>query len=283
MGAEMIWCCVTMERQLKTERLAKALAAGCGGRVCFGAPPDDNNEFIVWGQVWLAAKIIPEAVERGRGWWQIDNGYYKPAKGTIDGYYTLNYNSLGPKLLPNPDMSRLARPMPAWRSADDRRSGYVLIALPGLGYGTMFGLSMADWSTTIRSEVEQHTTREILVREKDNKRKLEDDLAGAWCVVTHSSKVACDAVFAGVPAIVAPTNPAAPVCSTDLADIESLPMPDREKWWASLMCQQFTIPEMRTGVAKRWMDAIREVEADEQKRRTTPGRRRPRISSRGPV
>jgi hypothetical protein len=82
-------------------------------------------------------------------------------------------------------------------------------------------------------------------------------------VVTHSSKVAVDAVIAGVPAIVEPSNPAAPVCSTRLEDIETPLMPSRAKWWASLMAQQFTLDEMRRGFAAEAMQAIRDQRGGE--------------------
>ncbi|MEY9098893.1 hypothetical protein ABIA24_001802 [Sinorhizobium fredii] len=249
-----MWCCITPERQEKTERIMRALAAGTGGTVYFGAPPD-KEVFAVWGHKWLAETIVPNAHAEGRPWWFIDNGYWRSARGTENGYYSITYRGFWPMLLDRPDMNRLpVKPAP-WREG---RDGYVLLALPGMSYGAILGFDMPAWSKHMQTKIRKSTRRRVVIRDKTSRRPLAADLAGASVVVTHSSKVAVDAVMAGVPAIVAPTNPAAPVAGTDLEMIEDPPRPDRERWWASLMCQQFTLKEMRSGTANYWMDAVKE-------------------------
>lgn len=251
-----LWCCVTPEREEKTARIMKAMAKGCGGTVIVGPPPDDGNPFVVWGHEFLGAKIVPEAHRTGRPYWFIDNGYTEPAGGSGIGFYSICYRGLWPVVLPNPDRDRNARGFYPWQT---RKGGYVLLALPGMKYGGMLGYDMRAWAETIEGEIRAHTGRKIKRREKRTRIPLLYDLNGAAVVVTHSSKVAVDAVISGVPAIVAPTNPAAPVCSTNMADIENPPRPDRAHWWASLMCQQFRVQEMASGLAAYWMDRIRET------------------------
>lgn len=251
-----MWCCITPERVEKTDRIMRALAQGTNGCRIFGEPPDDGEPFAVWGHKWLGERIVPKAHHSGRPYWFVDNGYWKSARGLSDGYYSITYRGLWPVELPNPDMKRLRVDMHSWVN---RPQGYVLLALPGMGYGGMLGFDMVAWSHQVRAEIARHTGKRIVVRDKRSRRPLVQDLNGAAVLVTHSSKVAVDAVIAGVPAIVAPTNPAAPVCSTSMADIENPPKPDREKWFASLACQQFTLAEMAKGVAAYWMDAIKEV------------------------
>jgi hypothetical protein len=141
-----------------------------------------------------------------------------------------------------------------WRPAGSGR--HVLVAYPGPAFGVMLGLDMQAWSDTITERVRQHTDLPLLFREKKCERPLVDDLADARCVVTHSSNVAVDAIVEGVPAIVEKWNPAAPVCSGDLADIERPPTPDRRQWWASLMCQQYTLAEMASGLAWHYMQRV---------------------------
>lgn len=232
----------------------RALEKGAGGTVCMGAPPDDG-EFIVWGHRWLSERIVPAAQAEGRPWWLIDNGYYLPARGEATGYYSLTYRGTAPVLLDKPDMCRLPVPMAPWRT---RRDGHILLAMPGSGFGRMLGLDLSGWADQATKEISKRTDRKIVRREKKTRRPLVRDLVGCAVVVTHSSKIAVDAVREGIPCIVAPSNPAAPVCSTSFDDIEHPPMPDRARWWQSLMCQQFTIPEMRNGTAAYWMDAIKE-------------------------
>lgn len=257
-----MWCCVTEERSEKTARIMTALAHGTGGKLCY-APPN-NDTFAVWGHKWLGEKIVPPAMAQGRPFWFVDNGYWMPAKGGATGYYSLSYRGVWPVLLENPDMNRLAIDLAPWQLPKPKQ--YVLLALPCPTYGQMLGLDMPSWIAGISDQIRKYTSRRIVIRDRQSRRRLEFDLAGAAVVVTHSSKVAVDAVRFGIPAIVDPANPAAPVCSTDLSQIESPQMPDRSKWWASLMCQQFTIPEMRDRTAKYWMDAVSE-QRDRQERK----------------
>ncbi|MEJ6845089.1 hypothetical protein V3589_02550 [Sinorhizobium fredii] len=243
----MICLCVTSERRQKTLRIMMALRQGSGGhgRLIEGAPPA-GEPFVVWGQRWLSEKIVPPAVIRGTDWWHVDNGFYWPANGRPVGYYAITYRGLTPVFFADADPRRLPFRMAGWRQS---RGDYVLLALPGMHYGRMLGQDMTDWCERIVPRIMAHTDRPIIIREKGCSRPLAHDLARASVVVTHSSKVAVDAVVAGVPAIVEPTNPAAPVCSTDLAEIENPKMPEREKWWSSLMAQQFTLDEMKSGLA----------------------------------
>ncbi|TCN30339.1 hypothetical protein [Sinorhizobium americanum] len=243
----MIFLCVTPERQLKTQRIMAALqqGSGGGGRLCQGSPPD-GQPFVVWGQRWLSEKIVPPAVRQGTDWWYVDNGFYWPANGRPVGYYAITFRGLTPLFFADADPNRLPFRMAGWRQ---QRGDHVLLALPGQHYGRMLGLDMAAWSEDISFRIMAHTDRPIIIREKGCSRPLAHDLQRAFVVVTHSSKVAVDAVVAGVPAIVAPTNPAAPVCSTELSEIENPRMPERAAWWASLMAQQFTLDEMRKGLA----------------------------------
>ncbi|MDH6658363.1 UNVERIFIED_ORG: hypothetical protein M2435_001262 [Rhizobium sophorae] len=252
----MIWLCVTPERRHKTTRIMAALQSGSGGccRVVEGPPPSGQS-FVVWGQRWLSEKIVPKALQCGSDWWHVDNGFCWPANGRSDGYYAITFRSLSPQPIADADPKRLPHCMADWRQGC---SGHVLLALPGQYYGRMLGLNMAAWCASIEDQIRQHTDRPIRIREKGCPRPLADDLAGAFVVVTHSSKVAVDAVVAGIPAIVEPTNPAAPVCSTDLAEIETPKMPERDTWWASLMAQQFTLDEMRSGFAFRAMQGMKD-------------------------
>jgi hypothetical protein len=231
----------------------RALARGIGhSRVIVGEPPAGPAPFAVWGQEWLALRIIPRAAREGRPFWHIDNGFYLPARGTAHGYYRCTYRGMSPILLrdpaPRPDLRVKMQP---WR----RDGRHVLLALPGASFGRAMGINVRSWLAHIEGRLRILTDRPIVVRPKTFTKPLAPDLAGAWALVTHSSNVAVDAVIAGIPVFVAAESPAAPVGRTDL-DIENPVMPDREAWWASLMNQQFTLPEMASGTAWRLMRQI---------------------------
>lgn len=257
----MWWLVVSAKRPEKQGAIVKALRLGMGGDVatiCKVEPPNEVDPFVGIGQIWGIEKLVPPAIERGRPFWLVDNGYYKTSGNgnQARGHFEMTYRGLTPVVLKDPDFSRFPaeRVLKPWRRPSFGQ--YVLVAYPGPAFGSMIGLDMHAWSSTIVDRVREHTDLPILLREKGCARPLERDLAGARVVVTHSSNVAVDAIVEGVPCIVERWNPAAPVCSTDLADIEDPPTPDRTHWWASLMCQQFTVTEMASGLAWTWMQRI---------------------------
>lgn len=251
----MLWCCVTPERVGKTTMIMKAMSDGNPkAKMIIGEPPDDGEPFIVWGQEWLTLRIVPDAIKKGRPFWHLDNGFWRPSRGTSDGYYRITYRGFSPVLLPWSDtmLYRLLRvEQQPWRT-DGK---HIVIGLPGTSFGMAAGISSEEWVATIEERVRAATDRPIIVRPKLSKTPLREDLKNCWALVTHSSNVAVDAVIAGVPVFVAPTNPAAPVGRTDL-DLEHPVTPLRDPWLGSLMSQQFTLDEMRTGVAGVWMKRV---------------------------
>jgi hypothetical protein len=254
----MFQLCVTPERRQKTRRIMEALR-GCfpEHQLCLGKPRPDKP-FAVWGHRWTGAQIVPRAWKAGAPFYFIDNGYHVPANGSSHGYYSVTYRSFGPMFLDEPDMSRLPVVMKDWRPPRDDPDGVVLLCMPGEWFGKMFGWNMSHWSEAVIAEVGKHTSRPIVVRDKDSSIPFEYDLCRAAVVITHSSKAAVRAILDGVPCIVESLNPAAPVSGTSLSQIEDPPMPDRARWWASLMCQQFSLDEMRRGEARHWLQVARE-------------------------
>lgn len=249
----MLALCIEPERREKTKPIMDALAAGGCGKVCLGQP-SPWRPFVVWGHRWLAEVIVPRAMRERTEWWLIDNGWNMPAKGGATGYYSLTRCGTMPALIQGADRSRLPVEMKPWR----RDGRHVLMAMPSPFHGRMMGLNMSSWRTKALSRVRTMTKRPIVIREKRCERPLADDLADAWVLVTHSSKAAVMAVRQGVPVIVHRYCAAAPVGGTDFAQLESPPTPDaREDWWASLMAQQFTLGEMRDGLAMRMMERVR--------------------------
>jgi hypothetical protein len=258
--SRVIYLCITPERQQKTRMMMSALAAGIGrkAKIALGEPPDDGNPFVVWGQEWLTLRTLPEAVRTGRPFWTLDNGYWNPAKGTDRGYYRFCYRSLSPVLLPKtPFLREPTVRLRPWR----QDGGHVLLAMPGVQFGMALGIDVKGWCATIVGELypkTQRLGRELRVRMRDETRRpLADDLRDCWAVVTHSSNVAVDAVVAGIPVFVQPTSAAAPVGRTDL-DLANPVTPGRDHWVRALASQQFTIAEMRNGIAWHWMQRIAE-------------------------
>lgn len=248
---------ITPERETKTEMMMRALSCGLGRaphQVIVGEPPDDEHPFVVWGQEWLTMRIVPQALRSGRPFWCIDNGYWNPARGTARGNYRFTYRGMTPAQLEGDDLRLAPVPLKPWR----RDGKHVLLAMPGEQFGAALGIDVPTWCVNIRARLVGTTDRPIRERPRDAGWPLAQDLADAWCCVTHSSNVAVDAAIAGIPVFVAPTSAAAPIGRTDDLEIEHPVMPGRKRWLRSLASQHFTIAEMASGEAWRWMARIAE-------------------------
>jgi len=245
----------------------EALAKGWpDSKVRVGPPPDDGQPFIVWGQIWLAEQIIPKALKQGRKFWQIDNGFYKSARGTPIGYYRFMYSRPDPVYLDRPDLhdlrmadKALKMPWAGWRQEGE----YVLYAVPGPDLGKAFGVDVPTWCIGAEQRIRAATARPVRVRSRTSPRPLAEDFTNCWAVVTHSSNVAVDAVIGGLPAFVEPTSPTAPLGNLSLRNLDHPTLASRDEldaWWASLMCQQFSVGEMASGVAHKYLSAVAEQE-----------------------
>jgi len=248
----MLWCCIEPERVEKTTPIMEALAAGFGGRLCLGEPPDDGAPFIVWGQMWTTLKAIPKAIQSGRPYFQLDNGYIQPARGGPKGYYRITYRSPAPVMWPDAPKARLPVPMAPWR----KQGRHVLIGLPGPHYGRAWGIDTTAWISTCVTNLRRYTPRPATTRHKASPVPLAREFGNCWALYTHSSNVAVDAVIAGIPVFCEPTCGAAPVGNLDIAQIEKPAMPDRSAWLNSLIAQQYTLDEMRSGLARDYLGAV---------------------------
>lgn len=256
----MLWCSIQTIRERKSRMVMEALCKGWGepAKCIVGDPPDDGNPFAIYGQVWGAERLLPVAIRTGRPWWYIDNGFWRPGRGSQNGYYRICYRAMMPVYLESApgDRARITgTQMAPWR----RDGKHILFALPGFEYGVAMGLRIGEWITDTHRLLRQHTDRDVIVRDRSSSVPLHHQFRNCWALVTHSSNCAVEAAIAGVPVFVAPESSAAPVGCTDLAMLEAPAMPDnREQWWASLMCQQFMPKEMADGTAYGYLARVRE-------------------------
>lgn len=253
----MLWCPILPERRPKFEMIMRPLASGwrSGARVCFGAPPNDDNPIVAYGQAWGSEKLLRDCTERDRVYWHIDNGFCRPGRGRPHGYYRFAYRSMSPKFLPNADSSRaraLGIELKPWR----KDGAHILLALPGADFGRGIGMNMPEWIVDTRSELPRATSRPIVIRDRQSPVPVEQHFRNCWALVTHSSNIAVDAVIAGIPVFVAPTSAAAPVGNLNWDALERPAMPDRQAWLNSLAVQQFTPAEMGNGTAYDHLLAI---------------------------
>lgn len=135
-----------------------------------------------------------------------------------------------------------------------KKQDYILVIPPSSrAVIELFGIY--NWTLETINEIKKHTKRNILIREKSSKEPLSAHLAGAHCVVGYTSNVSTDAVLAGVPAFCDSKAAAYPVATpiTRLAEIEDPYFPEEDKriaWLASLANNQFSVKEIKAGMAR---------------------------------
>ncbi len=196
-------------------------------------------------------------VARARGTFvYMDNGYIRSKyHGETHPYYRVTRNRAQHPGIGRTDGARFAAlnvPLQPWR----RDGRHVLVALQSEWWFKRHGIERAEWIYGVRRRIAQDTGRPVVVRDKppriDLVAPIADDLRDAWCVVTHSSNVAVDAIIAGIPAIVLGESAAAPMAGRSLDDLRTPPTPaDRLHWCGVLADNQWTADEIGNGLPLR--------------------------------
>jgi len=229
-----------------------AFAEGFGGSL---VPPTRllKGSAAMYGILRGTGELIHECKWIGREFFYVDHGYF--GRGHFDGYYRVTRNGMQAcelRMVPDDRWRGLDAPCRPWR-----RDGKHILVLPLTdAVGRFHGIDPAAWEAAVVNEVGQHTDRQIKIRPKPvqgQKSDLFEDLKDCWCVVTHSSNTAVVALQEGIPTVALGESAALP-CSWRLEDLEAPFWPEREPLFHYLAYQQFTLDEIRTGVARRLLD-----------------------------
>lgn len=192
-----------------------------------------RRQFVFWDRAYFGGGTHTDRLRITKNQYQKCTVAYSP--GGLQ-----RFEAFGGRLLP-------------WRG----RASHIMVVPPSDAILTMFTGSdlpsrQQEWLDYTLRAIRRGTDRPILVSMKGDARPLESRLKHCHAVVTYTSNVAVEAVCAGVPAFTAHLAAAAPVAGGlhDLDGIETPPMPDREPWATSLAWGQFTLAEIRSGLAR---------------------------------
>ena len=108
----------------------------------------------------------------------------------------------------------------------------------------------------------KHTDRHIIVREKSSNADLNDQIQGAWAVVTCQSTVAIKAIMKGVPSFCDEMSSALPLSLTDISMIENPKIPSEREiinYKNNLLANQFTMTEISKGLV---YDIVRRLQGN---------------------
>lgn len=222
-----------------------AFAEGCQGRIVPAHRLLDGPA-VMYGILRGTGEILKQCEWVGRDYYYIDHGYVGARH--YDGYYRVSKNGrqaviLGDAAVSSERWEKLRVPILPWR-----KNGRHVLVIPLTGaIAGFYGIDPKMWLDAVSGEVSKFTDRPILTKKKEE-GELFSYLEDAWCVVTHSSNVAVDALLCGVPAVTLGESVVAPV-SWGLVDIEKPVWRDRMGFFGALASHQFTFNEFRSGYA----------------------------------
>jgi hypothetical protein len=228
--------------------IVHALAIGSGASQFI---PDPNpvyqgGDSIVWGLIRGADEIMLQTSRNGCDYFQIDNAYFGR-----NVYYRVTLNALQLSQLPTSVVSNryktilngLNKPILPWKT---ERNGPIVICPSSEFLYRFMGTTLDKWVAEVVDEIKNYTDRKIFIRYKDISLKddIDLDIFDAWCVVTHVSAAALDALRLGIPVVTTGQCAATPLSiKTQDIDNPSL-LGGRDELFSLLACGQFTPEEM---------------------------------------
>lgn len=239
-------------------KILEPFCRGAGGFLCANSRLVMDTAAAFYGIVGIERLFYQaqrRVSQRGADFYYLDNSYFDAGRWV---YFRASRNALQ-RAAEGPNFDRLEAlgiSVKPWRRGGDHilvveQSDYFMRYLAGYSGG------VSEWRSAVRSAIAKHTDREIRIRpwKRDKVQasaSLAADLEGAWAVVTHASAAANEALLAGIPVFLTGESVALELGSGDLSEIESPRRPDgREEWAARLAASQWTLEEMRAGMAWR--------------------------------
>lgn len=224
-----------------------AFQEGCNGR---RVAPGKLYEGIpaVYGILRGCGEIIKQCDWLGRDYYHVDLGYL--GRGHFDGYYRVSKNGLqadiGDEEYSPERFEKIGTRLRPWR----RTGTNILVAPLSANMGRFLGIDTYQWCQAVKAEIRRWTARPILMKEK-HEGEISSALDDCWCLVTHASNAAVDALVEGVPVITLGPS-AVEGLSWDFSNIEKPAWFNREPYFWALANHQWNLDEFRSG--KCWND-----------------------------
>jgi len=230
---------------------------GAGGQISTWDIAEPKSQPVLLRGI-TKRKQMKSCQEIGRDFYYIDTGYFGNGRKKL--YHRVTKNSMqniGP-VLDRPADRFEATGMSLTKF---RRGSSILLCPPSAKAMAFYELDLDEWLTTTINTIKQYTDRPIITRIKKGRaeRVTTDTMEMALsrdvhCLVTFNSIAATEALLLGKPAFTLGPNAAQSLCLSDLSKIETpyIPTLDEVHHWAChLAYAQFTVDEMRSGLAWR--------------------------------
>jgi hypothetical protein len=235
----------------KSLEICRAFVDGCGGAIVHTAEELADGPAFFYGVDRSNVHLWRQAKERG-GFYYCDNSYFD---GTRQAYFRVTKNRLqhsGEGVSTGERFRALKIAVEPWRDPGE----WVVVCPQSDEFMKLVVAYGRDWFADALADLAPYKKR-LRVRAWNRDKKalsatLAQDLDGAKCLVTWSSAAAVTALLKGVPVVVGSSDCAARRMGGNIFRIDELPRPDgRENWAGVLADNQWTVGEMRSGVAWR--------------------------------
>jgi len=223
---------------------------------------DYNNPILVFGILRGTADLIKNAHAYEQDWYYFDHAYmfgnkHSPSKIFGERIYRLTknwYHETGLRQLKKADYERIEKykkhyELKPWKYDGD----YILVCPPSEHITKYF--KEPNWLENTLKTLKKHTRKEIKVRTKQDTNPLQEDIDGAYAVVSFQSAVCIDAIISGVPSFCGVVSMGNPVSEHDFSKIkEPIYSVDRQAWINTLLAGQFTMTEIENGTAWNYVN-----------------------------
>ena len=238
--------------------ILQSFVQGAGGQISSWSKEENTQTPVVLRGI-TKRKQMDTCRANGRDFYYIDTGYF--GNGKKKNYHRITRNDVqnfGPvRDRPADRFDRTGVSLKKVRAEGSK----ILLAPPSQKLLNLYDIDLETWLNQTLAEIRAHTDREVVIRRKQGRStRINDDTIemalsqDVYCLITYSSIAAGEAILFGKPAITLGPNAAAAVCSTSIAEIETIKRPslDEISAWARHMAYcQFTEVEMRDGTAWR--------------------------------
>lgn len=239
--------CYAIPHKAKSQRICRAFAEGCGGTVVDDDKLRPGIAFF-YGVMEGNQRAWEACQQEGMPYLFSDNSYFDQSR---EQYFRITRNALQHSGLGETDGERFAAldiPIRPWTT------GEHIVICPQSEHFMTTHTAERNWTIRIVEALRKINKRPIRVRPWDRNKtvqsqSLQGDLANAHALITWTSAAAITAVMQGVPAACMGECAASPMTGDRLEDVENLPMRSRERWAGVLADNQWSLAEMRNGVA----------------------------------
>lgn len=249
--------CYPQPGKRKAIRICEAFAAGvgaCGDTATISVETPKclmEGDAFFYGVRPFNAHLFAQCKVERRVFWYADNSYFDVSR---EKYFRITRNAMqcdGLNATWSEDggqrLKALGITISPWQ-----KGSHIVLCPQSEEFTRICGGFDGDWLGQALSTLRNHTRRELRVRRKGCETPLRDDLLGAHALVTHMSCAAVEALVAGVPVFCTGRSSAQWMGSSDLTAIETPLYPERRQEWAELLAaNEWTLDELRSGVAWR--------------------------------